>query len=182
MCLMMWMIFGPAGKTFSSRPLIIVPRVSLCAWKAITCRGSSRLLKNKFVLGIICMGNSADPRRVTTGTTIVFSEPRSQFWKDRRPKIFAPKLRLFSSRSSDGLIRKKTETALTNDPVTMQVKFVWLKRAQLLLTLVWFLIAYPTIDESNEFPSHISPKRLPPSPLYHWKKRFKYCWRVALSV
>lgn len=25
------------------------------------------------------MGNSTDPRRVTIGTTIVFSEPRSQF-------------------------------------------------------------------------------------------------------
>lgn len=51
----------------------------------LVCVKGNRLLwikqtiEKQIRLGIICMGNSADPRRVTTGTTIVFSEPRSQF-------------------------------------------------------------------------------------------------------
>ena len=67
------------------------------AWtlKAITCRGSTQLFKNKCASGIFCIRNSPEFLRIKTGISTGVSETRSQLWKDSQLKISVLMQRLF---------------------------------------------------------------------------------------
>ena len=83
------------GKAFSSKLLIIMLHSNAWTLKAITCRGSTLLFKNKCASGIFCIRNSPEFLRMKTGISTGVSETRSQLWKDSQLKISVLMQRLF---------------------------------------------------------------------------------------
>ena len=138
---MLLMIFGATGKAFSSKLLITMLHSNAWTLKAITCRGSTQLFKNKCASGIFCIRNSAEFLQMKTGISNGVSETRSQLWKDSQLKISAlmQRLSLLVAR----LVYSGKNWGHSNQiasPVSIQVQFVYLKMAELFLTLVRLLM------------------------------------------
>ena len=143
-CLHLWWCewyLVPLEKAFSSKLLIIMLHSNAWTLKAITCRGSTLLFKNKCASGIFCIRNSPEFLRMKTGISTGVSETRSQLWKDSQLKISVLMQRLF-------LLNARLVYSGKNggysyqiaSPVSIQVKFVYLKTAKLSLTPVRLLM------------------------------------------
>ena len=106
--------------------LIIMLHSNAWTLKAIACRGSTQLFKNKCSSGIFCIRNSAEFLRTKTGIGTGVSETRLQLWKNSQLKISVLMQRLFSSSCSPGLFWKKLRPLLPNSKSSIDTSSICL--------------------------------------------------------
>ena len=121
--------------------LIIMLHSNAWTLKAIACRGSTQLFKNKCSSGIFCIRNSAEFLRTKTGIGTGVSETRLQLWKNSQLKISVLMQRLFLLVARLVYSGKNWgHSYQIASPVSIQVQFVYLKTAELFPTLIRLLM------------------------------------------
>ena len=121
--------------------LIIMLHSNAWTLKAIACRGSAQLFKNKCSSGIFCIRNSAEFLRTKTGIGTGVSETRLQLWKNSQLKISVLMQRLFLLVARLVYSGKNWgHSYQIASPVSIQVQFVYLKTAELFPTLIRLLM------------------------------------------